>query len=327
MTAQALLFGRQSTVCYTDVETFLDGMKNECTTVDVVLPENCLYKFSEIQVNDIKLTSEALSHVQVGAIVRAHGLLIALDGYYSLGESGRSLQTTADAGLVIPPHENLPLTTAKDGITRGLLVNFDHERLEHTSQLLFGQPLPELSFSSVPLHFDGINFKQLILALVAQIDGFDGNSVLLERQGFDDQFYRLLAMLMNADKITQWLHSDYTTQPNDKGYEFTKNFTAFIDQHVKEPVNIKKLQAFFGLSARGLQYKTFKYFGCSPRDYWYNQKLEYAWKMIKKTPPHVSISYISEELGFSSQSRFSKFFQQRFNCKPSELSKKRLISL
>lgn len=118
---------------------------------------------------------------------------------------------------------------------------------------MFGQPLPELSFSSIPLHFNSINFKQLILTLIAQIDGFDSNTTLLERQGFDDQFYRLLAMLINADKINQWLESDYKTQPNDKGYEFTKNFTAYIEQHVKEPVNIKKLQAFFGLSARGLQ--------------------------------------------------------------------------
>jgi AraC-like DNA-binding protein len=316
---QPLLFGNESAKIYTSSNELIsdaDEHFNQLIVDDVA----CLYKYSDLQVKDLKITSELLTHIRVDAIVKAHSLLIALDGSYTLNKNKRLFKAQKNQAILLSPTDSIPLSSSANSLTRGLLINFELERLMHTYHLMRGVERLEIpSLKLLTLLIDKTDFKTLILAWIRQINGFAGDVRLLELNGFDDQFYRLLSMMMKPEYFL-------TVEPTRKDQLRIKNkkdFVHLIEHYVEskmyEPVNITELQAALGLSARGLQYAMNKYFGCAPRQYFYNKKLDRAYDLLSDKTTEMSVLEVSTKLGFSSQSRFSKFFLQRFGLKPSEV--------
>lgn len=320
---QPLLFGNEVSQTFTNPKALVDNIEPHVTSVNLSNEKKCFYKYSQIDVNDIKVTTELLSHVAVGAVVNSHSFLVALDGHYEIKTKLTSHQAYREHGLIIPPVADLPLSSSRHEMTSGLLINFDLARLNKTSLIMRGEAIERTSIQPVSLQVNQVDFLHLLLALVSQINGVNGNEKLLALNGFDDQCYRLLAMMMQPEfflnaKPTQ---QDRAIINND----FIRMVESYVEEHVRLPINVTQLQEFLGLSARGLQYATNKYFGCSPRQYLYNKKLDLAYELLRDINNQKTILEISSELGFSSQSRFTAFFAKRFGFKPSEIVKKRLI--
>ena len=318
-----LLFGNDSSQVFTDPDHLASAVKDHITHFTTETPQNFLYNYSEIKVNDLVVTSELLTHANIGAVVNSHSLLLALEGYYELEYSKNRFKTGNDVGLMIPPIEEIPLSTSKTGLTRGLLVNFDYRELNRVSNIMVGKPIQDMGLRQLPLQSKQANFLHLLLSWVSQIEGFNSNAHFLKQHGFDDQYYRLLAMILQPELFT-------ANKPARKSRDATSaNFVKLVEEYVainlEQPINITNLQQYTSLSARGLQYAAQKYFGCSPRQYLYNKKLDRALELLKNNAAELSILEISERLGFSSQSRFSMFFAKRFGCKPSEVAQRRII--
>lgn len=320
---QPLLFGNEFSLTYTSPQSLVDEVQSHFTTLKLANEKECLYKFSEVVVNDIRVTSELLSHMSVGAIVNTHSLLIALEGHYEIKSEFKTHQAYKEHGLIIPPANEIPLSSSKEELTHGLLINFDAYRLSRTIEIMRGQEFSDLGLQAISLKVDQVDFIHLILSLVSQINGVAGNTHLLKLNGFDDQCYRLLAMMLQPDYFLNAKPTEQEKKIVNK--DFLEMLEEYVDANIAKPINITDLQDSFGLSARGLQYATNKYFGCSPRQYIYNKKLDLAYALLTDINNNENILQISSKLGFSSQSRFSKFFLQRFGIRPSEVNKKRII--
>lgn len=322
-----LLFGNESAKIYTSQNELIHDAEEHFNQL-IVDESTCLYKYSDIQVKDLNITSELLSHIRVDAIVQSYSLLIALEGFYSLHKNKRVVKAEKNQAIFLSPTDRIPLSSAPDSITKGLLINFELERLMQTYHLMRGVETFETpSLKQLNLLFKKVDFKTLILAWIRQINGFSGDVRLLELNGFDDQFYRMLAMMMKPE---YFLTAEPTRQDRsrikDKA-DFVHLIEHYVESKMYEPVNISELQAAVGLSARGLQYATNKYFGCAPRQYIYNKKLDRAYDLLSDKNSDMTILEVSTNLGFSSQSRFSKFFLQRFGLKPGDVKSKRIFTL
>ena len=77
-----------------------------------------------------------------------------------------------------------------------------------------------------------------------------------------------------------------------------------------------------GVTSRTLQYACQKILGTTPREYIRNKKLDFAYHRLSNKQEDSKIAALSYELGFSSQSRFTYYFKQRFGIYPSELKNK-----
>jgi len=318
-----LLFGNDKSVVFTNPFDLAKAVEPFVTHLVTEHPSHCLYKYSEIKVNDIKVTSEILTTTQVGAVINSYSLLLGLEGHYSVNQRGKTYQTQKDVALILPPTENIPFASASGKTTQGLLINFDLKRLNQTSQIMCGKKVDELALQTLKLKNDFADFNRLFLRWIDQVDAFSGRTDLLRLQGFDDQAYRLLTMMLYPRSFKTDRNTIKKEIKTTEG--FIKAVEAFIADHLESPVNITHLQHTLGISARSLQYGFIKAFGCSPRQYIYNQKLDRAYELLTQDSQDLTLLQISEQLGFSSQSRFSKFFAQRFGCKPSELHQKRVI--
>lgn len=318
-----LLFGNESSQIFTEPEACVSAFKNNVTRFTTGSAEKFLYKYSEFKLNELVIVSELLTHVEIGAVVNSHTFLLAIDGYYEIEFNKTRYRANSNVGLIIPPIQDIPLLTSTVGFTRGLMINFDVCELNRVSIIMTGEPIKDIGIRTIPLQLMQANFFQLLLSWVSQIDSFRNNDYFLKQHGFTDQYYRLLVMMLNPELFIanknekRFKHDDSAVDVN-----FVKTVEEYAELHLEEPVNITNLQIYTGLSARGLQYASQKYFGCSPRQYLYNYKLDRALKLLKYDTQKSSILEISEYLGFSSQSRFSMFFLKRFGCKPSEIKKK-----
>lgn len=320
---QPLLFGNEESQTFTNLTALVHNIEPHVTSVSSRNEQECFYKYSQIKVNDIKVTSELLSYFEVGAVVNSHSLLIALDGHYEIKTKKTSHQAYKAHGLIIPPTSEIPLSSSRNEMTSGLVINFDLEHLNKTSLIMRGEPIDRTSIQPISLQINQVDFLHLLLALVAQINGVNGNTQLLALNGFDDQCYRLLVMMMQPEFF---LNAKPTQQDEAIiSKDFIKMIENYLEQQVHRPINVTQLQEYLGLSARGLQYATNKYFGCSPRQYLYNKELDLAYELLRDINNQKTILEISSELGFSSQSRFTTFFVKRFGLKPSEIAKKRVI--
>lgn len=318
-----LLFGNDKSVVFTNPFDLAKAVDPFVTHLETDHPNHCLYKYSEIKVNDIHVTSEILTATKVGAVINSYSLLLGLEGHYSVQQRRKTYQTQDDLALILPPTDTIPFASAPDALTQGLLINFDLERLNKTSQVMCGKKVDELALQTAKLNQGFADFKPLFLGWVDQVNGFSGRTDLLRLQGFDDQAYRLLTMMLYPKSFAKDRNAIRQEIKTTEG--FIKAVEAFIADHLESPVNITLLQHTLGISARSLQYGFIKAFGCAPRQYFYNRKLDRAYELITQDPQQLTLLQISEQLGFSSQSRFSKFFAQRFGCKPSDLHQKRVI--
>ncbi len=123
-------------------------------------------------------------------------------------------------------------------------------------------------------------------------------------------------VLDNKDKLMQITEiflnkklSVYDTN-NDLIYSIKK----YIDTHLNENLSCDFIANKFSYSSVHISRLFKKRYGSSISKYIQVAKLEYALKAFSKE--HVSISYISEYLGFSSEANFSRAFKDRFGLSP-----------
>ena len=322
----ALLFGNDNSIGFSHAEYLLKTFEDELSRIDVKVSASLAYRYSNVEINDINVTTELLSPVEAVTAVKSHCLLIALDGCYQITDlSQLTLMASENTAVLLAPAQHITISTAHAPLTKGLLISFDLNRLQKTAQLLCGHEISNMSLQQVQLKLDEIDFKRTILGIVDQIAGYDGNADILAVQGVDEQFYRLLVFMLDPACVIQFKSAKNTLKSDVEGLTFIDEFKRYIQYNLTKPIDIKALQVCLGISERSLRYKTQKYFGCSARTYWINAKLKLARELLINRP-NVSLSALSEELGFSSQSRFIKFFKAQAGVTPSVFKKQNNIN-
>lgn len=101
--------------------------------------------------------------------------------------------------------------------------------------------------------------------------------------------------------------------------ELMNEITAYINKHITEALTLDDICRKFSISKSTLQILFRKNLNTSPKQYFFNQKLQKSRLMIKEG--RYTISQIAIQMGFSSVNYFSKKFKEKYGMPPSEYEK------
>ena len=282
-----------------------------------------IYKGNVFSLDNLVINQNYYSHMLAVSSVKENNLLIPLAGTHNGLFRGNKLIAKHNQGFFIPSNDRFLFETGVDELAGSLIITYDLARLNQTLKIMTGNHellIQEESVRSLLLVHGSVNFKKLLFSLLGQIDGFNGNTELLKLNGFDDQFYRLLSMLVRPDYFLSNTKEDINTSTR---YQIlVKKFELYIEDSINKPIVLSEVEAMLGVTSRTLQYACQKILGTTPREYIRNKKLDFAYHRLSNKQEDSKIAALSYELGFSSQSRFTYYFKQRFGIYPSELKNK-----
>lgn len=283
--------------------------------------DDFVYKGSVIELDGVSINHAIYSHLIAVAPVNKTNILIPTSGAYDVLWRGSTLTATGDRGFFIPRNDRLRMEGAVEGVAGCLIIAFDENRLDKVLRAMSANQVHLQESGDVrtlPLIRGRVDFRRLFIALTRQIDGYGGDTALLRLAGFDDQIYRLLAMALRPEYFLR----DGT--PARAIGQRSRNraidlFERYVEENIDQPIALSEVEALLGTGARALQYACLKRHGCSPRVYIRNRKIERAHERIRHATQPLQLARLAFELGFSSQSQFSRYFRERFGVLPSQL--------
>lgn len=93
----------------------------------------------------------------------------------------------------------------------------------------------------------------------------------------------------------------------------------YIKKHFKEPFDVGKIADDLNYSVGYLSSKFKELTGRTPVEFVNNERLRFAYYLISTTDMYIS--EVSDYVGFSSLSYFTKMFKRRYGCAPTEIKK------
>ena len=280
-----------------------------------------LYKGTLFDVNGVVINQNYYSHMLAVSSVRQHNILIPLAGTHHGLFRGHKLEAFRHQGFFIPANDRFQFETGVDEIAGSLIVSYDLERLNQVILAMSGNSrlmVREERVRPLPLLQGAVDFKHLFLNLFAQIDAFGGDLALLKLNGFDDQFYRLLAMSVRPEHFLNRELADQECRAAGRD-ALMAMFERHVEENIDRPIHLSELEAVLGVTSRALQYACMRRHGCPPRVYIRNRRLELAHQRLRNATEPLKLARLAYELGFSSQSQFTRYFRDRFGVLPSEL--------
>ena len=131
------------------------------------------------------------------------------------------------------------------------------------------------------------------------------------------KFYELLILLQNTKLSPQALLPEYTA-----GNEAViREIHGLLQQNISKRVTIKELALRHHLNTTTLKTAFKNIYGVSIGAYAKEQRLRYAAKLLDET--NLSISEITKNCGYKSQSKFTSAFKALFKILPSEYRKRK----
>lgn len=284
--------------------------------------EGFLYKGCVFAMEDLVVNHAINSHLVATTDFTHFGLSLILSGHSSVSLPPRNQSIPRYMALLSPPGTVLRFETSAETLTSSLHLSFDLARLGRVSIAMQGGEgavTTETQLRTVRLHYGPINLRRMFLGLLGQIDAFGGDAALLRAAGFDDQIYRLLAIVLQPEVFL----ASHLTGSERRALQVPRAleaFERFVEAHLDEPLRLTDIEVLLGVSARALQYSCVKRHGCSPRTYIRNRRLDLARALLSRKGGTLTLAEVAAQLHFSSQSQFARYFRERFGCRPSDVA-------
>lgn len=278
-----------------------------------------LHKASFIEVNGVAINETYYNHMVAVSPVEKDNILLPVVGFHNGLWKSQKIVAQNNQGFFIPRNDRFEFETDPDGVSGGLIISFDLNRLKQIGQAMSGGIPFHINTDDVQpmrLIYKSVSLKKLFMLWIQKVDAFSCDSELLQLNGFDEQFYRLLAM---AIKPELFFNAEIECQNSNKKPFFLTAFERYVDDNIESSVSLSEIESILKVSARTLQYACMKHYGCTPRTFIRNKKLEIAYERLTKKQDAIKISWLSAQLGFSSQSQFSRYFFDRYGVHPSKV--------
>lgn len=277
-------------------------------------------KISNLLLRDLALHANASEPVRA-EMAPSDGLffIMTLHGVCRTEVEGRKYE-------VVPNHKALLLTERQvrygESETRSILVaRLDPMRLSETARAMRGDrpgsgaPRPEeTSARAINLRFGAVDHAASMRSVLGVIDSHLDNPAVLDALGLDDLLYRQIALMTWPD-----LFLDASERvPNSRSFSVLDDLCELIRSRSGRLLTITEMEKFTGLSGRTLQYAFNKRFGCSPMEWQRRERLRLAHVRLTAGDEPINIAALSAQLGFSSPSRFARYYKSMFGACPSE---------
>lgn len=118
----------------------------------------------------------------------------------------------------------------------------------------------------------------------------------------------------------EFIDVEDTTWSEEKRRLF-REIKDFLDTHLEHYYSMQYIADHFSISLSGLKNLFREAYGISPYCYHLNKRLEKAAQLLAET--EYKITYIHSQVGFNHHSNFSKAFQEKYHCSPSQYREKR----
>jgi AraC-like DNA-binding protein len=203
--------------------------------------------------------------------------------------------------------------------TRSVFVaRLDAARLQATAGAMRGgqeQRTPELDGSparSIELKMGSTNLATSMRSVFGLIDSHLGDPVVLSNLGVDDLFYRQIALMIWPEEFLS-----QEIAPSGRSLSAVEVLCEAVRTRLERPLTMTEMEKISGLSGRTLQYAFNRRFGCTPMEWQRRERLHIAQKLLSRNDGPVNIADLAAQLGFSSPSRFARYYQQMFGVRPS----------
>lgn len=203
-----------------------------------------------------------------------------------------------------------------------LLFRLNAEVLAETARAMRGCSSAPVSLSlnrlrSVPLELYGRPVEPLLVQMGRMMDLMDCDLDVLNRQGFEDWFNRLVVGLLHPELFTESAPAPEEDKPFKIRVinQLCDEMLAGLDQKF----TLTQLEQKSGYSARALQYAFKERFGCGPLEWLREQRLQQARRRLLMGD-YQSIAQLADACGLGAASQFCSTYKRRFGERPSESS-------
>lgn len=303
-----------------DVQLFGDRMGKVVTSLqayEAIGPsKNFRQKSATANINGLRLTAGVCTPVRIEVSDNSDAtLMIPLAGRcttlvgtkrweWAAGENGLFLPSIARGGYC--------------GTRSALLLDVQLPRLQAAARAMLGRDAcATMDFRlheerKVALIANGVDFGAALMGLCSVINAVEGNMHVAEALMLDDQFYRLMALM---------LHPGLTEGENAKRVESSSgalaNVCDFVISRLGAPIGLSDMELVSGLSRRSLQYAFLKQYGCTPMQWVREQRLLEVHRLLRKAGPAQTVTSIALKCGFANVGAFAGIYRKRFGELPS----------
>ncbi len=280
--------------------------KDEVQTLHIkekLTTSNYSHRFS---IKKIYSVSEVfLSHEQIIEKEKApyFELLITTQGNITYHVGTNSIKTHPNQAVLLYPNQTGRIESVAGDTSKYISILFEMEGLEH-----------QLSQMAIILNNYDLQLIKDMIYLSEQIqhhmDVFDGDK-------FRVLLYSLLLRILRQEEDTQKQFSN--SMKSNYETELFQQMINYLNEDIENRNEVQSLVDKFSLSRSTVQNLFTKFANCSPKTYINQVRLNRSKELMKDST--LSISQISERLGYGSIQYFSRAFSREFGISPSNYAK------
>lgn len=325
----SLVLGDSHSAYNTQTELYLDQLSKVIPSLKnfKALDESSLFRSKTYvkQINDLKMIASATTSVYMNATeFKEISLMIPFYGENITTLDGKTLRWAAKAYAVLMPAVSRYGTSTKRSM---LTIDLNPTRIFETAKTMLQSEkfqyadLKLYEPRLIPLSYGGFEFDNAIKKLCIYIDQYGSYEHLLKNLGIDEQFYRLIVMMLIPEKF----FSDISLNFSGKSVDSKQAIQMLIEYSNSTShlfYTLTDLENFTGLSSRVLQMGFKKHLGTTPTEWLRHQKIAYARHLILENKGYMGITAVAMECGFTNFSLFAKYYREQFGELPSETLQK-----
>lgn len=175
---------------------------------------------------------------------------------------------------------------------------------EIVGYIIFGQIRGDLEFEVLQSMLEGLGLDSTLMRRLY------GNAVFCDSEKIEC-LCSIAGMLIHHILFQNMLRPDW-----DQGLQ---TVLSYIAEHLSEPLSVQEISKATGCSKSVLYKKFHQALGCTVSEYINNQRVEQAKTLMKTTD--LSMEVISQEVGFTSVSYFSRTFKRLTGSSPLQFKK------
>lgn len=274
-----------------------------------------------LQINDLKMIASATTPVCMHATeFKEINLMIPFYGENATTLDGKEYRWGHNEYAVL-----MPAVSRFGTSTKRSMITFDLNpaKLFETAKTMLGTGNVQLSDLKlheprlIPLSYGGFSFDSTVRKLSLYTDQFLSHTSLIGTMGIDEQFYRIIVMMLMPERFF-----DDITIVNHAGTIDSKQALHLLIDYTESTSHIfytlSDIEKFTGLSTRVLQLAFKKHLYTTPTLWLRMHKMNYARKLIIDNRGYMSITQAAMESGFTNFSLFAKYYREQFGELPSE---------
>ncbi len=232
----------------------------------------------------------------------SYELAFIIEGSGSLVVNDQSIPVEAGSVAAIPPRTLHRFTVPEQGKMRYYTMRFLAEPASGELQSFFSG----VGGAVTPDNANLLSYLRDTFRLLLTIHQANG--------GHADPLFQ--SVCLGLIQLTRTLFTNHTLLVRLDDQHFASDILIYIEENRSQKITLESLAKRFNVSPSHLSRTFFNAYGTSPINYLINARVTYATELLLKS--NLSITEISEQVGYDNPAHFNHMFLKRIGCTPAE---------